>query len=403
MSKLLTRFLIYLLIIFSLFPYIQILPLGTDSQPNALLIGLFLFPFCCKWKMNFNLAITFLFMIVAFFLLFISPLDFNSIRSLMNYMTLFVVSYVSFYALKKINGLPYGLYKKIVYVWFIVGTIQLFVYPDFLSFLIPRGNSEATMESGRGIVCLTPEPTFYGITCLILVLLAYLNFRNKPGIKIIYWILFLQIFIYSRSSLVIFLLIATFGIYLLSSIFRNDKNKIKRIAILSIFAILFFLIINWSKDYITSSRFGKLFFILLENPETFILLDASVNERFIHVFFPIYGFIKDFGMPHGFGSYPNFMVECFQAPEFQHLFTDYVLQRGAPTRIMSGWGSLLYELGIIGVFLVYVLYINISTLLSGQKKLIVFLLMCGILLNAIPFSNPLIPFFIGNLIYLNYE
>ena len=140
----------------------------------------------------------------------------------MNYFTLFFVSYVTVYALQRIGGIPYKLFKGIIYTWFFIGTVQLLIYPDFMSFLTPRGDSSLTMESGRGIVCLAPEPTFYGLTCLIFGIIAYLNFKDKADIKIIYTLIAIQLFLYSRSSLVIFILLATGGLYLLLIIFSKN-------------------------------------------------------------------------------------------------------------------------------------------------------------------------------------
>lgn len=400
----LTITLIYLLIVFSMFPYIEILPLGTDSQPNALLISLILFPFCCKWKMNRDLVWLFLLMTIGVLVIFISPGNFNSIRSFMNYFTLFFVSYVTFHALQRIGGIPYKLFKWIIYIWFFIGTVQLLIYPDFMSFLTPRGDSALTMKSGRGIVCLAPEPTFYGLTCLIFGIIAYLNFKDKPDIKRIYTLIAVQLFLYSRSSLVIFLLIATGGLYVLLVIFSKKTYFLKVLAGSIVLGITGAALINQYSDSISSNRFGLLLLILLENPESFLILDASVNERFIHVFFPLYGFVADFGLPHGYGMFPDFMEKCMNDQGFQHLISDYVQNREAPTRIMSGLGSLFYELGFFGFLLIAVLTdVVIQIVNNNKQRIIIIFVLTAILLNAIPFSNAMIPFLIGNMIYLSYE
>ncbi|WP_455674850.1 hypothetical protein [Phocaeicola sp.] len=393
---------IYLLIIFSCFPYVQILPLGTDSQPNALFIALCLFPFCCKWRMKRSLALLLSLAVFSVIVLFLSPLTFGSIRSLINYFSLFFIPYVTYFALKKIGGIPYSLFKNIVYTWFLVGTVQLFIYPDFLSFLIPRGDSAAAMESGRGIVCLAPEPTFYGIVCLLLGMIAYFNFKNFPHINRVYVILGIQLFLYSRSSLAIFVLLASFVLSIFVDLFSSKKKNWMILFAGVILSLAIYILITEYSDFINSYRVGILFTLLIEHPENFLILDASANERFVHIFFPLYGFFQSFGMPHGYESFATFMEECFRMPKFQNLFTDYVLG-GTITRIMSGWGSLFYELGIVGLVFPYVIYNLFSGLLTGKEKVILFSLFCLILLNAIPFSNPLIPFFIGNLIYLKDE
>lgn len=403
MAQKITRALIYLLIIFSLFPYIQILPLGTDSQPNTLLLSLLLFPFCSKWKMNKYLSLLLLIAVFSFFVVFLTPFSVRSIKSVSNYFTLFFVAYVTYFALKKINGIPFKLYKRCVYTWFFVGTIQLLIYPSFMSFLIPRGNSEATLESGRGIVCLAPEPTFYALICLFFALIAYFNFRHEKNIKRIYYLLAIQIFLYSRSSLVIFMLAGISGIYILMKIFSSKTYIIKTAIILTIAtAVIIPLIIN-NSDTINNYRIGKLIYILIENPELFIVLDASVNERFVHVFFPIYGFFTNLGLPHGYGQFPTFLENCMQNPSLKHLFSEYVLSREVDPYIMSGWGSILFELGAIGLLLAYIIYKLYSKILKGKTMIILLLLFYGILANAIPFSNAIVPFFIGNLFFLYYK
>ena len=377
------------------------MPLGTDSQPNALFISLLLFPFCCKWKMNKYLVFLLLIAIFSLFVLFLSPITFRGIRSVTNYFTLFFVTYVTYFALRKIKGIPYSLFKYCVYGWFFVGTIQLFLFPNFLSFLIPRGNSGAMIELGRGIVCLAPEPTFYALICLFFALIAFLNFGNRQDIKKIYYIIAIQLFLYSRSSLVIFILAGILGIYILIRIFSSKTYIFKAVIIIATIPIIAIPIIN--SGILDNYRIGKLLNILIQKPELFIVMDGSVNERFVHVFFPIYGFLTNWGLPHGYGEFPVFLEGCMKDSSFQNLFSDYVLNRKVDPYIMSGWGSILFELGAIGLLLRYTIYKLVSNILTGNKMVITLLLFYAILANAIPFSNAIIPFFIGNLFYLSYK
>ena len=178
-----SNILITLLILSSFFPFIQIIPIGTDSQPYALMISMIIFPFYFNRKINLSLFSLLIIAVFSIIILFISNIDFGSIRSLINYISLFIISYVTYKSLKFTNGLNYKIFKNIVYTWFTIGTIKTFIYSNFLSFLLPRGNSEDTIESGRGVVCLAPEPTFYGIICVLFIMLGYLNFKNTEGVK----------------------------------------------------------------------------------------------------------------------------------------------------------------------------------------------------------------------------
>lgn len=392
-----TRLVIYLLIFFSFFPYIQLVPIGTDSQPYALAVALFILPFCFKSKMKINLAYLFYIFLFAVFAILISTFSFNSVRSLINYVTLFVVTYVTYFSLRRIKGIPYKFLKYTVYIWFFVGTIQTFVYPNFLTFLLPRGVSEGLIASGRGIIGLAPEPTFYGMMCLIFGMIAYLNFNEKKDIKKIYILLAIQIFIYSRSSLTIFILACAFCLYIGIKLFK--QNGIKTFFAFCIFTTFFYYLINMENSFLASFRVGVLFRILMNNPELFLTLDDSVNERFVHVFFPTYGFLENWGLPNGYDKFTQFFEDCKKNSDINYLISDYVYEKEA-TRIMSGLGSILFELGVIGLLLLKVVSNLCLNVLNGYSKYILFFIFICILLNAIPFSNPLIPFFIGNLMYL---
>ena len=392
-----TRLVIYLLIFFSFFPYIQLVPIGTDSQPYALAVAFFILPFCFKSKMKINLAYLFYIFLFAVFAILISTFSFNSVRSLINYVTLFVVTYVTYFSLRRIKGIPYKFLKYTVYIWFFVGTIQTFVYPNFLTFLLPRGVSEGLIASGRGIIGLAPEPTFYGMMCLIFGMIAYLNFNDKKDIRKIYILLAIQIFIYSRSSLTIFIIASAFCLYIGIKLFK--QNGIKTFFAFCIFTTFFYYLINMENSFLASFRVGALFRILMNNPELFLTLDDSVNERFVHVFFPTYGFLENWGLPNGYDNFTQFFEDCKKNSDINYLISDYVYEKEA-TRIMSGLGSILFELGVIGLLLLKVVSNLCLNVLNGYSKYILFFIFICILMNAIPFSNPLIPFFIGNLMYL---
>ena len=104
--------LITLLILSSFFPFIQIIPLGTDSQPYALMVSMIILPFYFTSKINLSL---FLLLIIAVFsvgMLFFSEFDFGSIRSLVNYVSLFVISYVTYKCMNFTGGLNYNIFRE---------------------------------------------------------------------------------------------------------------------------------------------------------------------------------------------------------------------------------------------------------------------------------------------------
>lgn len=105
----------------------------------------------------------------------------NGIRILSNYFSLFIISFATYLVLTDLRRIPYNLFVYIVYIWGIVGLIQLF-YPTFLSFLTLRG-AYGGPTYGRGVSSLAVEPTFYGMICVFLMMINYINFRNMPKYK----------------------------------------------------------------------------------------------------------------------------------------------------------------------------------------------------------------------------
>ena len=254
-------------------------------------------------------------------------------------------------------------------------------------------------ERGRGEVCLAPEPTFYGIICILFILLGYLNFKENKGIKKLYTLLIIQIFIYARSSLVILMILACLMLYAFISFMAKKKNKLKIFLIVSFFLFVFITIINNYSEQISGIRIGRILTLMFENPDKLVLIDDSINERFVHLFFPIYGFFENWGLPHGYSQYADFMDDCYNNPDLNYLVTDYTLNNKI-IRIMSGWGSILFELGAVGLLLLYVIVKNLKIIVEGKMKYVIILGFIGLLANAVSFATALLPFTIGNIIYL---
>lgn len=393
-------FLRTLFYIFVFFPFVQIYNLGTDSQPYALIISLLMFPFIVKRNMNKSLVYLFVICIFSFGILFISRLNFNSMRSLSNYVSLFFISYLSYYFLKKSNGLSYNFFRCIVLIWFITGFIQTFIDPNFLAFLLPRGDSSVTLASGRGVIGLAPEPTFYGIMCVFFLLIGYLNFGYRKRINVYYILLLLQIFIFSRSSLVILLLFLALFLYLLVTICLKIKLFVKFLGIILLLITLGYIIISTYSVELSQIRIVRIVSTLMSSPEDVILLDASINTRIAHFVFPIYGFLNDLCLPHGYSEFNEFMKECFSNEQLNYWLSPYTMETN-PTRIMSAWGCIFFELGFVGFLFLYVVLLNLYTIVNMPSRLVVVIIVIALLANAVSFAMAILPFFVGNIIYLH--
>lgn len=391
--------LLYIFYFFCLFPYLQLIPLKTDAQPYALILGLFLLP-CLVITRNINKDIfcVLLVLIFAFFLLPFSSFDFQTFRSIINYVSLFVISTVTYYALKYQKGLSYSLFKSAVYIWFIVGFIQVAIFRDFLSILRYRGDNELMVSSGRGVVGLAVEPTFYGMVCLLFLSMNYLNFWNNNKFKLITILLTIQILFFARSTTCIFLIVFSLSIYVLLKLLTARSKSLFFLIFLIFASVLYVTFVNM--DLLKEYRYGELLSAFMEDPIMFIFIDGSVNERFIQLFFPIHGFFTSCGFPHGFGDFAYYLDDVCKASSYHNFIMFY--SHETHQRINSCIGSMLFELGVLSFPFFYMLQKKVVVLRKVNKYTSYFIILfIFIILNNINFNMSLLSFFVGNLIYLS--
>lgn len=392
MEKKINKSLYSLFIFFCFFPYIRIIPLDTDSQPNALLLGLIVLILYRPRKMVKELFCLFLLMVWAILLMIFSRFDFENIRSLLNYISLFVIATASYFILCRNGFISFKHFKMVVYIWGGTALIQQFIFPTFGSFLITRITGAGMF--GRGVTSLAPEPTFYAIICVLLSIICFLNFRTKPGYTYIQWIIWGQMVLLSRSTTVLLIAIASYFVYQIVIIAQKNPKALLK---LLVFTTFFFIVINILVQYIESYRFGALLKKLLEEPQIFVNVDESVNERFIHAFFPLLGFITNYCLPHGYGCFSDYMSTIVKSGQFAD-YLPYV--KSSYPRIMSGIGSALFELGCPGLLLLLVWYKCVVKFIKINKHILLYgILFLCILFNAMPLSNAMVGFVFGNLIY----
>lgn len=384
-----------LFIFFCYFPFLCIIDIPTDSQPYALLFGGFIILYGLGNKLKWEFKV--LIFVCLFSLLGLCKDDsFNSIRSVLNYVSILIVPLATFNMLRS-HVMSYKFFKLVVLIWCLVGMAQLLYDPNFASFLKYRTQGDSLVESGRGCTSLAPEPTFYGTVVLLFMIVGWLNFRYKENFKLWMAILVIQLLIMSRSSMCIVFVGMAILVY---SIVIGLMRKPKLLIICMLFIAGVFVGINHFQDFLVNYRVGKLVVSLLNNPSDFVVADASVNERFIHAFFPIYGFYENWGMPHFYGEFNDYMKHIFGSREFHSLISYY---RSNYTRILSTVGCALFELGWVGLLIFFVLFKDIA---RCAKRNVVFwligLVFFSVLLNAMPMTNGLVGFVFGNIIYRKY-
>jgi hypothetical protein len=246
---------------------------------------------------------------------------------------------------------------------------------------------------GRGVSSLSPEPTFYGTICLLLLVIYLINFSSKKDYFIISLIGYQLVFL-SISTTVLILLLGSFFIFFLTQL---SKFKIKEFSYFLFF--LFILVLQYYIffDFWEKTRFYTVINLILENPEL-ILIDQSINERINHAFFPIVSLFDNYGLPHQFGTFSNYIEKKINTGNYNIFFKDVVIEHYS--RVMNVYGSIFYDLGVLGLILPFSIYKLFNGISNSKYIKFAFIIFTLILFTAISLNNSLLLFIIGNLIYL---
>lgn len=375
-------YLIFLCFVF--FPYIAFINFNTDLQPYAFLLSAVLFlTFIFRvTRVEFYLLII---LIVSVLVLFISPITFNSIRSFTNYFSLFFISFVSFRVLRSERFSLNKIVVSTLIVWFIVSLIQQIYSESFLTSLV----SEARTTANRGVTGLAVEPTALGIVFIFYII--YLLHQKIKYKQLLIIMCIIGIIFLAKSSMAVLFLLILFMCYI---IFCFNFRVFIPVVILSLSGVS-------AISLMTGSRLKNIFFALINNPMDLLLIDASINARFFHIYFSIKGFIENYFLPNGYNRWVEY------AQQQTSIYADYVIYEyfGFKGRIMSGYGGALYELGIFGILIP--LSVTILLFKLYRDKLGSFLFF-SIFVNLIMFTTisvgfPFFGFYIGLLQYLVWK
>ena len=390
---------LFAFLFFCFFPYIRILPLELDSQPNALLLSFVIIALLGKCKLNRELA-WLLFVLVAAIvcMLFSNPNGFG-LRILTTYISLFFIASATYISLKYLNGIPYIFFTRVVLIWFIVGLVQCTVYPSFMDFLLLRSDNVLMLERGRGVTSLAVEPTFYGMICLFLLMINYLNFKNEVHYWLINLLLIIQLVVFSRSTTCFGVVVLSFSLYMFYKMLRS-KYRICWFFLCIVLSLVIYIVAQWMVDNI-NIRASKALQFLLDNPSNFLTMDYSVNNRFLQAFFPIKGFIDNYGMPHGLGVFNEYLMKVDQDP-FWNAFIGYDVSNDK--KIVASMGATLFELGLFALPLYYVIILAWKKIAVNRPSAPFWaFLLFALMLNHMNFNQAILPMFIGNLIFICHK
>lgn len=383
------KFIFLATVIASMFPYTQIFPLDSYTQPYALIFSIaasiYAFPAILKnAPVLDNVAIIGLFFvgIVSFLISCLPHPGEQDIKSLIMY-----VSPLFFYSVAfGFARLDISLFRKVVsycaIVWLIVGIVQAFIHPSFASQFVGEWSdaSEVVVESGRGVISLAPEPTHYAFHMILLASIIYLLCGQS-------WLIFsclLSTILLARSSSAILVLGVSVGL-----LFSLNPLRLLFYWLSCVLIFVLILIINLGQFDQSDIRVFQLMSVFLSDPMFIIQADHSVNAR-------VGGLVAGMGV-----VFDNFFIPVGLSNEDWLLHVPYILRQHpwlfdiSSAGIPSGFVIILYQIGFLGVFFVYLF---ISRTVSVARSLVGMYLMFAALIvfmGQFLISNPLFGLMLG--------
>jgi len=397
-----------ILLFLVLFPYLSLIQTPFDAQPFAIIFSILIFSiFLIRKDDNlsfpFPLWTLFLIFLYALGIYFINSNYYYGIRSLVGYASVFFITFASYKTFKYFN---IKIYIFSIYIWLFFGIVQLLFNKNFGSWFVPRMSTSV----GRGVTSLAVEPSYYATVCIFALILNELFYRNaKYNHKVYYLvmsILVFQIIISFSGSGFLFLLVFFFS-KCISLIFF--ERGIKKYRILFSSTIIFFLIILLFLylPVLQYTRAGILLKNTLKDPLTLLFTDQSVADRISHVLLSFYSLFYSYGIGLGLGTWGDYsnLLTASAGGRIEEIANVWLSTGG---RIMSGWGSTIYEIGIFGVlFIIVFLWIMFAgSRRNKEMKSVYFMSMLTmgfVMLMAVPIAFPLFGYTLGVFLYYTYR
>ena len=378
---------IYIFIFFCFFPYLDFLQLGTDTQPNALILATILLFAVPNKKLNKPILFLFLVFVLSLFLFVGSGAStFYYIKNSLNYLSPVLLCFATYnFLLHKEVKVSYKFFLTVTMVYALVGLIQYYIDPFFLTSLV-NGSARGIMIGGRGVVSLCPEPAFYGTMCIFLMVFSLLNYSQRENMVTVPVLLFQLLFLSKSLTAVIILLLAV-ALFLVTQIFRFRMKYILITAMIVVIGI--FAGNHLIPD--SDTRIGQLTESFIDDPLLITKVDASVGVRFTGAIAPYLSIKHNSFLPMGIGHYRSFLQRIYRKEEGRRFLTPVIVNE--KETLGGGANMILYQLGFLGLLFPFAVYLAFkdAIAMSSLCKLSFLLFIC-ILFTQIQLMHSMIGF-----------
>ena len=316
---------------------------------------------------------------------------FVTVKTVFNYLSPALVAFTAYNIFLSTGyKIGYRFFLSVVLIYLFVGLVQNLVYPSFMEPFLH--NIRGTHIGGRGVTSLTNEPSFYGIHCLFLSILALLNFDKKQNF-VLQPLLFFQLLFLAKTSTAIGLLIVSFFAFGMVQVFRR---KVKYIIILAVIIAAGVISFNSVMRAFEDTRLGSLAQDFIEDPLMLTQVDQSASVRLTATFAPFIGIKENFFMPFGFGRYNSFVSDMYYQQKYRKLIIPYTLKNR--DKIGGGINVILFHFGFLGLLFPLAVYYSFRNKID-EPKFLFSLILFILLLTTIQLMNAMIGFIIGYVLY----
>jgi hypothetical protein len=355
-----------LMLLFTVFPYIQIISFGSYTQPYALILAAVIFSLNTHLLKHVNFTDRTALLGLAFFgfsIYLLTCFPYSSeqeYKYLLNYISPIIITVASIRFLLLHHDASKKILQFAIVVWLGVAVAQKFINPTFALELIGHWGEHSLdiLESGRGVLSLAPEPTHHAFHILILAACLIQLDRSRFSRILILLCIFDVIFLAASSSALLAL-----GMASLTFLLFYQLRWLTFVLVL--------VIVGWCNHdtiHLFLPNDNRLFMLVSEvlvEPSSLLNIDYSVNIRLGGVIATLAAITTNFFIPHGMSilSWEAIREDLLQG--FPWLMD--LSYNGPP----SGIGILFFQIGLLALpFFVRVFYRILNINVSGTERII---------------------------------
>lgn len=323
------------------FPYVQLIPLGSYTQPYAMILGLLVIGLSrassirrIPWP-DMSVLVSFAGIGIILFVVTCAPFrDVQEYKYLLNYVSPLILTMACFILLEWDRRRVAQVVSASILIWFWVGMAQALVNASFMTLFLGEWGSLAgdIAASGRGVIGLAPEPTHHAFHMILLGGCAVL--LRQPRWTIV--LSAISVLLLARSpngALVLALAVA-----IALTVYRP------RAVVLCIALLLAAILLSVGNALLAmgdGNRILTLLGRLLTNPTMLITEDYSTNMRIGGAMAGLLDVVESSFFPYGLSAQTWVDARSRLMEHFPFLID--ISGTGLP----SGYGVLLFQAGVL--------------------------------------------------------